>query len=403
MTASSTGLDRNRALKVTGFGSALMGFLIVVWSATLGAGGIFFQASSYLLPLFVLSFPITRRGAGRISANGGWLLLVALFLPLLVADLFGVLNGGNASLHDIFVVFWRLVIFPVALAAAADACNYDQRQFGRIFIGIVSIYAIFGLIGYITGYHIYKGGQSPGRMDDIVGNPNPFGLLMAFGTVVLLAQRRLWGRWPNLVATYLSLLLLALCTVLSGSRGAWLALFFGVIVVLITRFRDISRAAYVAGAATIALVWLAITSQPGASRYLKARFFHLDHDAPRLHVWQHYWDMATHNLLVGHGTQPMYFDFSGQRIAGSHDIYLEVLFRTGVPGLILFGGLLLWLGWRLWRVPSKRPHLGLLTVLLVAGSFDYSMYGAAIYQSLFGIVLAIALCAPSRAPSKQKT
>ncbi len=400
MTMRSTGFDSKRAFTLEdGVGSYFLALLIVVWSATAGAGGVFFQASSYFLPLFALLFNRTRRAIRQISVETGWWVLLALFVPLLIADLFGVANGHSASLHDIFVFFWRLVVFPVALAAAADGYGYDKRQFGRILIAIVSLYALFGLLGYTTGYHLYKGGGSPNRMDDIVGNPNPFGLLMAFGTAVLLGQRRLWGRWPNLVATYVPLLILVLCTVLSGSRGAWLALLIGGLTVLMTRLRDIPRAAYLVGTGIVMVVWVTVITQPGISRYLKSRFFHFDHDPARVHIWRHYWHMARENLLIGHGTQPMYFDFSGQRIAGSHDIYLEVLFRTGLPGLILFIVFLSWLGWRLWRVPSKRPLLGLLAVLLVAGAFDYSIYGAAIYQSLFGLVLALALCSPARALS----
>lgn len=368
-----------------------LSLLVIFWCLTFPVNGAIFQLTSYLIPLSIFFIAETRVEAVRALKSDGLILLSCLVLPLLISGLKEFFENGHIDAHEIFVFFWRLVVFPIALSSIANTRCFNQRKFGRIFTFILVLYAFTGIIQYFSGHVLYKGSGYDERMYAIVGNPNPFGLLMAFGVVLALAQRSLWGSLNTIILTFFSIALMALCAFLSGSRGAWLALAIGGGVVLVFRYREIPIKSYIIVVLILVAIILTISQFHSVSKYLQVRLSHIDHDAPRMHLWPHYLHLFLEQPVFGHGTVSMRFDYGGERIHGPHNIYIEVLFRTGVVGFSLFSLALLYIFKKLWLTAETRPYISLLSILLVGGFFDYSIYEAEFFQSLFALLIATAI------------
>lgn len=365
--------------------------LVVIWCFTFPVNGSLFQITSYLIPLLVIALNKTRIQAFQLLKNEGKVLFLCLVLPILISGIKEYLQTHHFDVHDIFVFTWRLLFFPIALASIARTGCFNEKRFGRIFTVLLVIYALVGIVQYSTGHIFYKGSGYTDRMYSLVGNPNPFGLLMAFGVVLALVQRSLWGSWVTIFLTFSSVMLLIVCVFLSGSRGAWLALAVGLTIVSFIRYRDIPFRSYILISFILLGAILIISQLDSVASYLQMRLSHIDSDAPRMHLWPHYFHLAMKLPFFGHGTMPMRFNYGGELIHGPHDIYLEVLFRTGIFGFFLFLSLILFILKRFWQSVGGRPYVALLFVLLIGGCFDYSVYGAEFFQSLFALLIARAI------------
>lgn len=236
---------------------------------------------------------------------------------------------------------------------------------------------------FYLGLIAYGSGAPGGRLDGVGGpgidDSNTLGMHAATGVVVaamLIFALRGWRRYAALVSAPLILNMV----VLTGSRGAFLALFMGGVTIFALRPRENLRLFYglaIAGLLAFGVVasdafWERMQTIESAARQDE----NIDNSAEgRIEQIKAGMQMfAAHPMGVGHrgfaALSPAYLDeiylVDGAR--SSHNTFMSTLVEQGILGATMF--LLLW-GWvfkscllaRRWAL-AKRP---LLEVSLMAG------------------------------------
>jgi O-antigen ligase len=77
----------------------------------------------------------------------------------------------------------------------------------------------------------------------------------------------------------------------------------------------------------------------------------------RLEIWDYTLRMIGDRPLLGHGLAANLHLNVGEDITFPHDLYLSLLFYTGVVGLLLFAGFAGLLAWRLWLRRGRQETL----------------------------------------------
>ncbi len=178
-------------------------------------------------------------------------------------------------------------------------------------------------------------------------NPNVLagGLLLPIPLLTALAIRTNWARrrWaPPLL--FLIIVPILLMLILVQSRGSYLAVIVALMVVLTLRW---PWAGVAMGVATITTA--IIISWDGAVLFLEA--FGSDGSVTsfsgRLEIWQATLSALTHYGLTGVGignfelVVPPYFTTLKAVIPHAHNLFLQIAVDLGIPGLLLYGWLLI--------------------------------------------------------------
>ena len=176
--------------------------------------------------------------------------------------------------------------------------------------------------------------------------------------------------------------------VATGSRGEFLLLLGGGAVYLwlfhrrLGTFRALGLATGVAIALTVmALIVVNYTEFGGLfDRLEETEFSQEGIPDTRQVLWPPVWQEIVKSPIVGHGPRFRFFlEERGERyedhlyLQYPHNLYLFLLFTVGVPGLLLFMSILLFVAYRCWRAMSKPnapPYLsdlartGVIVILL---------------------------------------
>jgi O-antigen ligase len=245
-----------------------------------------------------------------------------------------------------------------------------------------------------------------GRVEGVGGpgidDANALGMFLCTGAVICLCLLLSQRGWRRLLALIMLPLILE-GFVVTGSRGAFLGLATGTLVLLFARSVAYNKAVLALG------VLVAVVAVVAVDQKFVDRMFTIGDVASesveaemsarsRTAIMRAQLEMARdHPLGAGHrGTVPlsplymdrMWLDGGGRDSnAGraSHNSFLSALVEQGVPGGLLFLSLVGWLLWTIWRVRAMRrrndePELvmlasglcGGLTVVFVAGlATDY--------------------------------
>ena len=261
----------------------------------------------------------------------------------------------------------RALLYPAAVAAVFVAGSR------AIAPGVLA--ASFVLCTWALGDKIF--GHSPPRLEGPIGYTNGLGLVAAIG--ILLALRR--------SPVVLTLAVFVPTLVLTYSRGAWVALGAGVLVIVAIALRTRPRALVALGAmcviAVVAALFLGHHSQAtgGSSRLAslssngRGQYWHAALDEVRAHpalgggagTWSRYWLLR----------RP---DANGALDA--HSLYLETLAELGPIGLLLLVGALLIPLRHALRDPTVA---GAYVALLVHAALDWDW-------ELPGVMLCGLLC-----------
>jgi O-antigen ligase len=233
------------------------------------------------------------------------------------------------------------------------------------------------------------------------GPNHALGLQMAFFFIPVLARYtggervRLW-EWA-VVALQLAI------PISLGTRTAWTALFVALVFLMLTARRRfgvwVTVAAALAGLVLVAIVAPAATEpiQQQAESFAARPGPSSDSNAAanaswREEFWKHDLRGAVHHPVTGVGFGPASdFCFSGNgecwdtrltrdadQISGPHNGFVDVLYRMGLPGLLLLLGLL-WTavrsGLRALPDPVARTALALLLFATVTAFFSVALEG----------------------------
>lgn len=258
--------------------------------------------------------------------------------------------------------------------------------------------AYLGWLGYSTPVSGRLEGVGGPGIDEANALAMQLSTAVMIGAMMILAERK-WRLWFCLAAMPFILNTI----VLAGSRGAFLAIVIGGVVLWYLKPKLHRRLFYALAALGLVLMALvandAFWERMGTLRATVDEKEQMDTSAEsRIYLVKAQWEMAKrYPLGTGHrGTEvlsPLFLDEkymsrakdpndTGRR--SSHNTFMTALVEQGVPGAVLFTSLWLWWARTIFRIKSVESGLspqlaamasgvaGALAVVLVAGVFvDY--------------------------------
>jgi O-antigen ligase len=310
-------------------------------------------------------------GRFRASAPPGALVALGGFLAV------SLLSAVEVVDHRVAALYLGISIY-LTIAALWLSGFVDSRRRARIVVaGYLTAAATSAVVGVaavlapVTGKELLAGS---GRANALFQDPNVFGpFLVPIALILLedLLNPRLF-RMPALWKASL-VGLLALGVVLSYSRGAWLNLVVGTIVVLAVLAlrrggsRNVVRVAVLAGLVT-ALVAVVLAAT-GSTDFLFERARFQEYDSGRF-AGQVVGIESAERYPLGIGPG----QFESYATISAHSTYVRALAEQGLPGLILICALL---------VSTVAAAVG----NAVAGRESYGIGSAALLGALCGILV----------------
>jgi hypothetical protein len=302
----------------------------------------------------------------------GWLLLITI-INSQITDNFQLLQVGLA--------YWlRLVLYALGWFALAAYLKINPERRRIVLNGLMAWLAVqllFGLGQYLllpdTRQLVYLGWDDHlSRAMGTLLDPGFFGLLMVFGAVLSFdrylesdkLQKLIFSWWPILFAGFV------LGLALSFSRASYIAY---ISAFLIYAFLKRQRIIWL----TLPLLIMAILLIPKDGGGEGQKLLRTNSIEARTEVLSyHTQDFSGLNWLIGRG---WYYEGSLQLhrqalseektefTATSHaravdNTYLHILFSAGIPGLFLFGLILMTLAWKLRLAPTTEAILGAVII-----------------------------------------
>jgi probable O-glycosylation ligase (exosortase A-associated) len=299
---------------------------------------------------------------------------------------------------------WRvskiLLMVFVALALVTDS-----KRLRWWYLITAASFAVFALKGSVFG--VLTGGQDKvyGPKNSMIYDNNDFGLAMNMALPMFAALARTedsrflrWGFWAAVPMGIVAV-------ILTYSRGAML----GLATVLFAMMMN-SKRRFVGLASSVILTSIVFLTAPEKwiERMQTLKDVSTDQSAlARLHSWTFAYRLFRDHPILGGGfqtfTAPLYGEYNmlADKVQGPHSIYFQVLAEHGLPGLILFLGLVaccLWSCSRLKRTFLRQPgsdtlaaysdmvQLGLIT-FLVSGAFLGRAYFDLFYQLVATVII----------------
>ena len=276
------------------------------------------------------------------------------------------LTGGMA--FHFWLDFTRAVAMCFVIAASVRTAR-DVERLGMVYFGVTILYTAIILSRFQLGtddnwrlgrLYFYDAND----LATLIVTAMPFGLYFA------LAHRKLLLR----VVAVAGLLLLALALIRSGSRGGFLA-FLAVAAFILLGFTSISARARVGGLVVI----LAVLGMTASDRYWTQmqtiihphEDYNLTDETGRVKIWKRgigymldrpVFGVGMGNFQTAEGTiSPMARARErgrGVRWGAAHNMFVQIGAELGIPGLLLFVGLIASVFMALRRVSGYAARAG---------------------------------------------
>ena len=366
------------------------------WAGTTKAS----LAAFFLLFVFALSLPakwaslhiaglvlalaagFARREDWRSPAMRTYLLCTALWLipVLLTAGLQHALGVATApGWHELPVLVLRMLGIGLGLVVLLQRGWLSLHSAIFALLCALAIHAGAGLIDLLTTPDASLTHWRELRINGLVFNPNPFGMLMALTAILSAGLLRNPPRRPLLWA----LLIAALLGVwASGSRGAILTVAAGFAVL----FPPVSRArllVYLGGATLVAMVYL----------YVSAGVQHatMQSDNTRMQIISFTLEQIRQAPWLGWGIGA-YEHLPGHVVNAPHNMWLDLAISSGLVALTGALASIALLAYRLYRRghPAARLALAVLAASVLAGTLEYSILDSTHFRGVWVLVTAIA-------------
>ena len=349
-------------------------------------------------------------------------LIDVLVLAFSVLMLFGGIFscGGTSSLLSAELYFAFIVVYFLIVNM-----YIGKPSIYRAFKILIATATIVSIIGIIRGGVINESwvdvsmfGDLPGRVSVLLDNPNTLGAYLIIVFPLTLGQMIVSTKKRSKMMYFVSSLLILACTIMTGSRGAWLGMIVATVVFLIVyNFKNIWLV--LATFLTLPLwgtllpgyiinrfqsIFSAVASMLGNSSVAVS----VDTSTQfRLDVWKGALEMAKDNFFTGIGVgQPAFEIVYGnyavpgtEGVVHAHSLPLQILVEIGIVGLVIFGLIIFMLSQKCFveikqgtKKSKSRTMLiaGLSSIVgaLVMGLFDDIWYNYRVFI-MFWIVVAI--------------
>lgn len=299
---------------------------------------------------------------------------------------------------------WRiskiLLMVFVALALVTDS-----KRLRWWYLVTAASFALFAVKGTVFG--VLTGGQDKvyGPKNSMIYDNNDFGLAMNMALPMFVAFARTehsrmlrWFFWASVPMGIMSI-------ILTYSRGALLGLGTALFVMVMKskrRLLGIGVAVFL-----VSVVFLAAPTK-WMERMETLKNVGADQSAlARIHSWTFAYRLFLDHPILGGGfqtfTAPLYgqYNMLAEHVQGPHSIYFQILAEQGLPGLVLFLGLIascLWSCRKLKHSFAQRGdsyalmayadmvQLGLIT-FLISGAFLGRAYFDLLYQLVATVIV----------------
>jgi O-antigen ligase len=290
-----------------------------------------------------------------------------LAAPISSANIDGLIGGA----YQLYRYCWKpLLYYPLAVLLLTSSRRRDLAIFA-IVLG-ADIAALEGI----------RQGYSGIDASSFFSTKNQFGGFMVVPTLMCIFRVVLPGA-AGRIFYFVSLPLLVRSLVFTSSRGAFVAVAFGVACLFAglyfdrTARRRVTRfaAAALLGAALVVASRPNLFERPNIQILLTAtRPTEVDNFRWREERWAHFWTLVLANPLLGVWSDN---DFAlGERTNTPHNGYLSIAIISGLPSLVVFALLLVALchrGMRIWR-RGGRAEDRTLSLACVCGVLAVSLH-----------------------------
>jgi O-antigen ligase len=384
-----------------------------VFAEVVSLGGITITRLVAPVALVLLLAALTRGTAVvRFGAPLGWALAYSLWA--LASGLWTVSLGRTVyTLSSLAIALVYMLAFAGLLGSRADV----ERLLGYVAVAALGI-GLFAIAAYVAGGSL---AVEQGRASGGVGDANFFAAyeVVAIPLVLVLAgePRKRWLR----IALYATVLLLIASVLTTFSRGGLIALLAIVVLTLVVPSRTIFRSRLQRTAVVVAVLVFAgvgFNTLSGAYAPHLSSIFSEGGGSGRLILWQGAWTGIKERPLtgLGYGAYPpasndLIFRTPGASVRDydlhpdgqeAHSAYIGTAAELGIPGLVLFLGLLVSTVLALRRAAARARAAGELFLMRVANALTISVGGWAIASVFLSsetsrplwIVVGIALALP---------
>ena len=384
----------------------LMTLLIVAAAFTqaVSVGGLTISRIIAPLALFVVLVALSRGYVLHIGAPLGWVCAYSVWA--LASGIWTVHFGDTVtSLSSLAIALTYMLAFAILLRS--------RRDLDRVLYTIALMALVVGVIGFFT---------SQGRAEGASGNANYFAMVEIFALpFVLVLATEVRSRVAR-VGLYAIVFVIIFSVFASLSRGGFLTLIAVGVAALIlparsTFFQSRRQKAFVL-ALIAASCFIAFKANAGSlAPRLESIFAEGETGAGRTNVWRGAWTSIQERPLLGLGYGSFIseandlmlrtpgVDLTTQRLLPqglyAHNAYIGTTAELGIPGLVLFVGILISTARALRRTAARAAAAGAMYIMRIANASLISLVAlsiAALFASsetsrpvwiLIGISLAL--------------
>ncbi len=250
--------------------------------------------------------------------------------------------------------------------------NQKIRLYHRLIFYFLLLLSIFGvlekLFPNLSIFTLLIGGGDSARISSLMQNPNPFGVLMAFGAVlsIILFKKKML----SLKELYTGIFLFTITAIFSGSRNAILTLVVGLILLLV--YGEIRWKNFLIYGSISVLLLLPIYFSGGLSRLLNFSpgdgLF-----TERLQLWKKAVEIFSSHPVTGVGVGVFRARIADKMFSGlaytTHNVVLDIADELGFVGLALSGAFIV----AIFRKIDFKEPLAVIPVVMffMASLFDF--------------------------------
>lgn len=380
-------------------------------------GRLSFYVSWFLIGAAVFALFIRRRSALRTAGNfRGWRIAV----PVLIAV--SVIGGGwDGQAWRAISQWWLQVLLLLLFGVSLRRANVTRRQLAAWFVISLWPHAVLGFYQFVTqrtigcswlgmasqlpadlGVSVIEaGGQRILRAYGGFSHPNVFagwlviGLMMAFWLASISQTKKKMATW-TLTSGVLSVALL-----LTFSRGAWIAVLVGIILLFSHLKKDRSCLRFGLAALIFSVIAAAAAVIPNRD-IIQTRFdFTRRLEAKSLEVraasLKEGAALFKDNIFFGTGPNAELLKMTERRVPQAapleppHNAYLLALVDLGMAGLAVLLCLVISFARFVWRSEQREIALALIFPLLILAMFDHYLWSQWAGQTLTALTLIISV------------
>ncbi|MDI5934165.1 O-antigen ligase family protein [Halomonas kalidii] len=339
--------------------------------------------SALLGLILALAFTLSRALSYRLHRGPqAWLFL--LIGATLIAELLRLLSVDGSQFRYYMQWLQVFILFIILLDLAQDPRALP------ILWGSVVVAAVFlALLALLGGTEMARGRSG---YDEINLNHQAYLFTLGLMTLIWLLMEKLRALplW-HLLAGIAGVALLLLAILKTGSRGAFLSMVAGLVLLLWlgARKRNASAYAYLLPPLILLVVWQVFTNDLVVERLFNTVAGQEDNS--RLVIWSRAGHMLAQQPWIGHGPDFMRLlggYYQPGVVINTHNGYLQVLLAFGIPAFIFWLGLVGSALWRCWRVRSTPA--GALFISVMAVTLMFGMTSDLAFDRFFWVTLALA-------------